>query len=676
MLMLNGQYEPMLVLVSLLVAIFASYTALSLAGRIRQAGGLSVVYWTAGGAFAMGSGIWAMHFIGMLAFRLPIPLGYDPWITLLSLLLPILVCGMGLWQLRHAEIGWQRLLASAILMGLGINAMHYTGMAAMRMQPGIRYDPALFALSVGIAIAASAGALWIAFRLKENRPRARTLRLAAAVVMGFAIAGMHYTGMAAASFPAGSVCLSATSGVSLNGLAILVTVAIAAVLTIALLVAIFDSRLEARNKSLAESRATAEERQRLFILEQEARHQAERLNTHKDQFLATLSHELRTPLNAVLGWSELLLHGARDEPTLRRGLEAIERNARAQIRLIEDLLDSSRILSGKLHLDRTAARPKDFIDAAVDTVRPSAEDKGIAITVDIALADEQVYVDTARMQQALWNILTNAVKFTEPGGSITVSAGLRDGADGRRVDIRISDTGMGIAPEFLPHVFERFRQADASTTRRHGGLGLGLSITRQLVELHEGSIAVESRGPGMGTTFTIGLPVRQRSAAWPAPASIPAIDQPHPRQHRGRESGTLLGCTVLVVDDEPDTLVLIEEALRPTRATVLTAASGTEAMTILRERAPDLLISDIGMPGMDGFALIRWVRTADDPRIQPIPAIALTAFSRYEDRMRTFEAGFNDYLSKPVSPDMLVHFVHALLARRSDRPQHPVRLNT
>ena len=418
--MLIGYYETPLVLVSILIAIIASYSALSLAGRVAEAKGRAMLAWTAGGAVAMGSGIWAMHFVGMLAFRLPIAIAFDIPITLVSLLLAIAASGLALWQVRRAHLSGRRLAASALLMGAGINAMHYAGMAAMRMEPGIVYDPRLFALSVLIAVLASALALWIAFRLRLNTPHVWLPRSGAATVMGCAIVGMHYTAMAAAHFPQGSICIAAREGVQQGGLALLVVLASFAVLGLALLASQFDARMEANALILALAQATAAERQQLLERERAARDQAERLSALKDEFLATLSHELRTPLNAMLGWAGMLQRGTPDPDTLRRALQTIERNARAQGQLIDDLLDMSRIIAGTLRLDMQAVDLARVVDTALDTVRPAAAAKPVTLQVDPGSGRLDVRADPGRLQQVLWNLLANAVKFTHAGGVVQV----------------------------------------------------------------------------------------------------------------------------------------------------------------------------------------------------------------------------------------------------------------
>ncbi|MGF6274946.1 signal transduction histidine kinase/ActR/RegA family two-component response regulator [Massilia sp. UYP11] len=654
--MVNGYYEPLLVVVSILVAMLASYTALSLAMRVRQAQGRAPYMWIAGGALAMGSGIWAMHFIGMLAFRLPIPVGYDPMITFASWLLPVVASGLALWHVRHRAFGRSQLAWSAVLMGLGINAMHYTGMAGMRMDPAITYTPWLFALSVAIAIGASALALQLGLRLREDGHARGGAQLAASVIMGGAIAGMHYTGMAAAHFEAGSVCRAALGGVDQDHLAALVTVTTVALLSIALLATIFDARLEARNHTIAESLQAAAERQQLYLDEQRARVEAENVSQMKDEFLATLSHELRTPLNAMLGWSQLLLQGHRDGAMLRRGLETIERNARAQSQLIEDMLDMSRLLAGKVRIDAAPIQPQDFVNAALETARPAALARSIALNASIDHGAGPVRGDLARMQQVMSNLLSNAIKFTEPGGVVTVTLRMEEG-DERAVAIDVADSGAGIAPEFLPYVFDRFRQADSSSARRHGGLGLGLAIARQLVELQGGAISVASPGEGQGATFTLHLPLA-------APGAVPAA-RLEPLAGLPLAPPELAGLTVLVIDDELDSLELVQQVLAATDATILTATGAREALRLVESRRPDLVISDIGMPVVDGFEMIRRIRSMPDREVAGVPAIALTAFSRREDQQRALEAGFDDYLAKPVTPAMLLQTVAAIVARRN-----------
>jgi len=656
-----GHYEPTLVAVSILVAVYASYTALSLAERVRHSHGRATWWWMGGGAFAMGSGIWAMHFIGMQAFRLPFPVGYDVGITFISWLLPVLASALALSQISRTTPRPTHFALSAVLMGIGINAMHYTGMAAMRMRPGIEYDPLLFGLSVLIAIGASAGALWLAFHLRHRMRHAGLAQLAAAVVMGGAIVGMHYTGMEAAHFLPGSICLEADVGISQDLLAGMVTVTALLLLTIATLVAIYDSRLEDRSRILAASLATSAERQTLYLHEQKARLEAERLSDMKDEFLSTLSHELRTPLNAMLGWAQLLMDGGKDEKMLKRGLQTIERNARAQSQLIEDMLDMSRLIAGKIRIEVDRTWPSDFIAAAVETVRPVALAKGVRLEMLIESHAGPLAADAGRLQQVMTNLLSNAIKFTPGGGAVRVSSK----RVGDTIVIEVSDTGIGIAPDFLPHVFDRFRQADASSTRRHGGLGLGLSIAQQLVELQGGQLSASSAGEGEGASFTLTMPLQGIDET---PAAPDCLLKPHDLDAVRAGSGALAGLTILVVDDERDSLDIVHYVLADMAATIVTASTAYEALQMIDRLRPDLMVSDIGMPGMDGMELMRRVRASGNPHVAGVRALALTAFSRREDRMRSLEAGFDEYLSKPVAPAELVRAVLTLCDNAVQKP--------
>lgn len=661
-----GHYEPTLVVVSIVVAIYASYTALSLSERVRHSHGRATWWWMAGGAFAMGSGIWAMHFIGMQAFRLPFPVGYDTTITFVSWLLPVLASLLALTQINRPTPQASHFAISAVLMGLGINAMHYTGMAAMRMRPGIDYDPLLFAISVLIAIAASAGALWLAFHLRQRMQHAKLAQAAAAIVMGGAIVGMHYTGMEAAHFAPNSICLEANIGITQDMLAGVVTVTALLLLTIATLVAVYDSRLEDRSRILAASLATSAERQTLYLHEQKARVEAERLSEMKDEFLSTLSHELRTPLNAMLGWSQLLMDGGRDERMLQRGLQTIERNARAQSQLIEDMLDMSRLIAGKVRIEAERTWPADFIGAAVETVRPTALAKNVCLEMLIDGHAGPLNADAGRLQQVMTNLLSNAIKFTPAGGAVRISAKRMD----ETIVIEVSDTGIGIAPEFLPHVFDRFRQADASSTRRHGGLGLGLSIAQQLVELQGGTLSAASPGPDAGATFTLTMPLSTAQSDSPLTperlhkAPSPAHARNDERAAMPARGDALAGLTILVVDDERDSLEIVDFVLADLAATIVTATTAYEALPMIERVQPDLIVSDIGMPGMDGIELMRRVRASANPRVAGVRALALTAFSRNEDRVRALEAGFDEYLSKPVAPAELVRTVLTLCDRQ------------
>ncbi|CAN5834768.1 hypothetical protein BH18ACI5_BH18ACI5_04920 [soil metagenome] len=418
--------------------------------------------------------------------------------------------------------------------------------------------------------------------------------------------------------------------------------------------------MEEDNARLYEAaQRAAEERKMLLESERAARTAAERMSEMKDEFLATLSHELRTPLNAILGWCQILRRGSRDAADLLRGLETIERNARVQTQLIEDLLDMSRITSGKLRLDIQPLSPASFIEASLDTVRPAADAKGIRLVKVLDPSAGPISGDPGRLQQVVWNLLSNAIKFTPRDGKVQVVLQRVNS----HIEISVADTGVGINPEFIPHLFERFRQGDASTTRKFGGLGLGLSIVKNMVELHGGTIAVKSPGEGLGTTVTVLLPVSVvfRNAS--------TSDDHHPRSANDTSApflpaAELSGLKILVVDDQPDARDLVKRVLEDCSATVVTAARTDDALRLVEEERPDVLITDIGMPDADGFELLRRVREMGSERGGRVPAIALTAFARSEDRTRALRAGFLVHVSKPVDPSELVATV-ASVARRA-----------
>ena len=406
-------------------------------------------------------------------------------------------------------------------------------------------------------------------------------------------------------------------------------------LLLSLLLALITWR-EARARALAAS---------WLARERSARNAAERASLVKDEFLATLSHELRTPLNAILGWAHVVRSGAATPEQVRSGLDAIDRNARVQVKLIDELLDMSRIVSGKLQLDLHPVDLAQIARTAVQSITPTAAQKHIALDVKLP-ASAPLRGDPARLQQVIGNLLANAVKFTPESGRIEVC--IDD--EGSHLRLVVRDTGIGIDPEFLPYVFDRFRQADASRTRRYGGLGLGLAIVRQLVELHGGSVRAESAGPGKGARFVVTL-LREEDP--PHVDATPGADRRH-------EAEDFSGLRVLVVDDEPDARDLVGHVVRERGAEVSLAGSAREALALVDSFLPDVMLSDIGMPGMDGYELIRRVRR--NRRVQP-QAIAISAYARAEDRSRAIDAGYDGYLVKPLHPASLVQAIVELRAR-------------
>jgi PAS domain S-box-containing protein len=405
-------------------------------------------------------------------------------------------------------------------------------------------------------------------------------------------------------------------------------------------------------KARAEAEKAAAENERLY-------RQAEESSRLKEEFLATISHELRTPLSAILGWTRMLRMGQLSPENSAKALDTIERNARAQSQLVDDLLDVSRIITGKLRMDVRPSDPSSFIDAAVEAVRPAAEAKGVRVQKVIDTGPISIPGDPVRLQQVVWNLLSNAIKFTPRGGRVQI----RSERVNSHLEIVVSDTGQGISPDFLPHVFDRFRQADQKTSRQHGGMGLGLAIVRHLVEMHGGTVSANSEGEGKGATFTVSLPI----------APVYQVDSSAGRVHPGARdllppndiTDRLDELKILVVDDEADTRELLRQGLEYCGATVSVAGSAAEAVEALMAQTPDILISDIGMPGVDGYDLIRQVRRLPATNGGKIPAIALTAYTRTEDRLQALRAGYDMHVPKPVELAELVAVAASVVRRKS-----------
>jgi len=399
---------------------------------------------------------------------------------------------------------------------------------------------------------------------------------------------------------------------------------------------------------ITERKQAEEERARLLVREQAARAEAEQANRTKDEFLATLSHELRTPLSAILGWSHLVRTGKLDKPQMSRAFETIERNARSQAQLIDDLLDVSRIITGKLQIEPRAVDLCAVIDAAVEAVRPAFEAKKVKVETALEASGCAVPGDPNRLQQIFWNLLSNAIKFTPAKGKVRVEAKRVDG----QVRVSVSDTGIGITSEFLPYIFDRFRQADGSTTRVHGGLGLGLSIVKHLVQLHGGSVEVESEGDNRGATFTVSLPLS--TVASEDKSENGAVVQAGSNGLPAHFAKLLDGLRIMVVDDEADSRELVTAIVVRCGGDVKCCESAAEALKTFRAWKPDLLVSDIGMPVEDGYALITKLRKLRLKLAREIPAIALTAYATDDDRARSLAAGFQIHIAKPIEPEALV----------------------
>ncbi len=398
-----------------------------------------------------------------------------------------------------------------------------------------------------------------------------------------------------------------------------------------------------------------QDRVRLLKREQAARMEAEAANRLKDEFLATLSHELRTPLNAIMGWAHVLGQTSGDRATVQRAAEVIRQNAAAQAQLIEDILDVSRVVGGRLVLDTRPVQMRIVIEDAIESLMPAATAKAINIERTLT-SDIQVFGDRDRLQQIVWNLVSNALKFTPKGGRIEVELH----AEGGDAALRVTDTGIGIPADFLPFVFDRFRQADSSMSRRHSGLGLGMAIVRHLVELHGGTVSAESEGEGKGATFRLRLPTRSDAQ----PALEPVDVRPARQDDEVGDLEHLHGVHILIVEDDADSRTVLALLLQKLGALVEAVASARDAVERVTNRRPDVLVSDIGMPDEDGYSLIRRVRQMPADRAKKLPAIALTAYARRQDAEAALGAGFDYHLSKPVAPAALIKAIKSVTANR------------
>jgi PAS domain S-box-containing protein len=420
------------------------------------------------------------------------------------------------------------------------------------------------------------------------------------------------------------------------------------------------------HRDITERKQAEAEREQL-AREQVARAAAEAANRSKDEFLAMVSHELRSPLNAILGYTRMLRSGPANREVINNATAVVERSAKSQLKIIEDLLDSARIIAGKLRIDPGPVDLVPALEAALDTVRAAAEAKGVTLVANFGPLPEQVLGDSTRLQQVVWNLLSNAVKFTPEGGRVELR--MEGAAD--NVRITVSDTGKGVDAEFLPFVFDRFRQADLTGARRYGGLGLGLSIVKYLVELHGGVITAASEGLGRGATFTVTLPRRHPEFIAPPPAVAPREARTEGAMTLD-EAFSLEGVSVLVVDDQEEARVILTQALGEYGAQATAVTSGAEALALLSDppggRRPDALILDIAMPDEDGYAVLKKVRALEAEQgaaANQIPAIALTAYGRSEDRLRALQAGFNMHVAKPVEPAELAVIIASITSRRA-----------
>jgi signal transduction histidine kinase/ActR/RegA family two-component response regulator len=424
-----------------------------------------------------------------------------------------------------------------------------------------------------------------------------------------------------------------------------------------------EAEIAERKQAEDALRAVKEELEQLLAREQMARAEAESANRMKDEFLATVSHELRTPLNAIIGWSHMLRTASLDKAMVARAIDTIERNAKSQAQLVEDILDVSRVVTGKLRLNIGPVDVASVINSAVDSVQLAADSKGIQLEITLDPSARHISGDSSRLQQVVWNLLSNAIKFTPSGGRVEV----RLEHAGSDVQIKVSDTGQGVSPSFLPFIFDRFRQADGTSTRRHGGLGLGLAIVRHLVEFHGGTVSADSAGEGCGATFMIRLPHAVTDNRPSQRRNTGSLQPAEETKTNLKPLPSLDGLQILLVDDEPDSLQILNVMLAEYGARVLAVASAAEALEALQWYKPDVLVSDLAMPGEDGYSLISKVKALEAESGKQIPAVALTAYVRVEDRARALAAGFNMFVPKPVEPNELITAIANLAETSTSR---------
>jgi signal transduction histidine kinase/ActR/RegA family two-component response regulator len=633
-----------LVFLSYLVAVTASHVTLLLAARVRDPHSANWKLWVVSGGFAMGIGIWSMHFVATLALKLPIQVAYDLSLTALSWVLAIVACSAAFIILRRLTGKHREFLLPGALIGIGIASMHYTGDASMRLFPAIRYDPLLFVASILIAIGAATAALWIAFHLAKQR--AVFTNFGAALVMGAAVVGMHFTAVSAAEFHPGAICLA--SGPRLDGEWMAYTIGgfTFVILTATMLLSAYDARLSSAIADGAEKLRQANER-----LEQRVRERTEELHRSRDAaragseaksaFVATMSHEIRTPLNAIIGMLELFSY-SRLSADQREMLSVARESSRSLLALIDDILDFSKIEVGKLEIHPQPCSVARVVEAVHDTFEHAASGKGVLLTrrIDPALGPAHL-VDPSRLRQILANLVSNAIKFTHEG-SVTLEVSVLEAAEARqKLLFSVRDTGIGMSAETRRRLFEPFQQGESETSRRYGGTGLGLAISRQLIDLMGGAIEITST-EGLGTRVSVTLAAEQTSAA-----AIRDDLQPAGSERAPMPLSAPAGTRLLIVDDHPVNLAMLKRQLKVLGLDADTASSGAEALGKWRRERHGLVVTDLQMPEIDGYAVARAIR-AEQHEAQKPTLIAFTANTHSEALERCIDAGFNDFLTKPA----------------------------
>ena len=657
---LTGYYDYRLVALSIATAILAAYAAVDLSGRMTVARGRSRLAWLCGGAFALGIGIWSMHYMGMEAFRLPVPVRYDWPTVVLSMVAAILASAVVLYVVTRDSLTIPVVLAGSVLMGGGIASMHYIGMDAMRLPAVCVYSRGLVALSILLGIVISFLAIRLTFAVRDERSHWGWRKARNALLMGLAIPVVHYVGMAAATFvsaPLQTSGLAHTVDISGFALAAIVFGTLSILLLVFVTTAV-DRRFSFHAMELKLSQQHSLMMEEMNVAREKAR-VAEGASRAKSEFLANMSHEIRTPLNGIIGMTELALQtGLTVEQ--REYLETVKLSADALLNVINDILDFSKIEAGKVDLEETDFDLSRCIAGALKTMALRADEKGLKLRCDSAVeVPEIVRGDPGRLRQVLLNLLGNALKFTAEGGvELKVAVDVFE-EETVILHFIVSDTGVGIAPEKLGVIFDVFTQADTSTTRQFGGTGLGLTISRRLVEMMGGEIWVESK-PGTGSRFHFTVRLRTVSAAT-AVLHSQLSSAMYPSRNQGNGGKTL---DILVADDNRVNQKVATRLLEKRGHHVALAGNGNEVLAALAQHSFDLVLMDVHMPGMDGFETTSAIREEEKTTGLHQSIVAMTALVMKGDRERCIAAGMDGYISKPIDLQQLDDVLEAYSSSR------------